>query len=121
MSEQVFGTPDWGRINCTAVDEVDQLREQLAAATQRAEAAEADARVLRTLVRTASVHEAARTVIMSRENRHVAVVMTEYVDALFEAAGDNGAFANDDCGPAAVVRVAESLGATLDDLPEAQL
>ena len=40
MSEQVFGTPDWGRINCTAVDEVDQLREQLAAATQRAEAAE---------------------------------------------------------------------------------
>lgn len=90
------------------------------AAFARAEAAEADARVLRTLLRTAVIHHIAPLALAPHETRNIGDLMTEYVDALFEAAGDNGAFANDQCNPAAVARVAESLGATLDDLPEPQ-
>jgi hypothetical protein len=101
----------------TAYEKIFALAKQT---EQRAEATEADARVLRTLLRTAVIHQIAPLALAPHETRNIGDLMTEYVDALFEAAGDNGAFANDQCNPAAVARVAESLGATLDDLPEAQ-
>jgi hypothetical protein len=110
---------DDARFIVAARDAVPALLDDLAAMTQRAERAEADARVLRTLVRTATIRYAVETT--NRDGfGDVAATMAAYLDALFEAAGDNGAFAADGCDLAAVVRVAESVGASTDDLPEAQ-
>ena len=90
------------------------LEKHATAETQRAEAAEADARVLRTLFRAAAIHHSASIVLMPGEDRSVGEIMRSYVAMLFKAAGDNGAFANDHCDPAAVDRVAVSLGVILD-------
>ena len=92
----------------------------LAAMTAHAERAEADARVLRTLVSTATMQYAASQVVLRSENRHVAVIAVSYLDALFEAAGDSGAFAADHCDVAAVVRMAESFDVELDYAQEAK-
>jgi ribosomal protein S27AE len=46
MGEQIFGTPNWGRINCGTDDEIDQLQSCLEMASGRADKAERRGREL---------------------------------------------------------------------------